>query len=419
MNKRFQLGCVFLLLLSGELASAQQQENVLNYNVIQGAASPTLKAVLDKVEVQRLLLDLARQPRPQDFLDSALRDSSISRPQLETLGLVRREGENYVISFLLFTSQDMIRMREITEAQARTLAGALLTRRAEMEDALKQHSPPGIDPSAVAYILLGCFSLDWDGLDLTAEKGYWSRAEREREDGRAVVWAWEPTELSNKGLYWGSHNSSYGDASFTSFGDHYIQPRLALPDLLWSLPRRATQGNWPEPLKAKVQAVMQVSLGTVGERMGLMMLALRDGDKTLPELARAAGIETDTAAPLAALLVELGYVTRQGEQYQARVPVLHRRDVSLVRQIRRIGWQVMEQWLAANYDSLKKELSQLTPFRYGVPLTDMFWWIWHYIFGAANRRLVEAGFFADPYAESRGARGVIPVVFHRSLRTAR
>ena len=41
--------------------------------------------------------------------------------------------------------------------------------------------------------------------------------------------------------------------------------------------------------------------------------------------------------------------------------------------------------------------------------------IWHYIFGAANRQLVEAGLFTNPYAESRRYKGFITVVWHPSL----
>ena len=36
--------------------------------------------------------------------------------------------------------------------------------------------------------------------------------------------------------------------------------------------------------------------------------------------------------------------------------------------------------------------------------------IWHYIFGMANQKLVEAGMFADPYAPGRHHSGAIGVV---------
>ena len=41
--------------------------------------------------------------------------------------------------------------------------------------------------------------------------------------------------------------------------------------------------------------------------------------------------------------------------------------------------------------------------------------IWHYLFGIANRHLVEAGLFADPYASTRNYKGAIPAVYELEL----
>jgi hypothetical protein len=46
-----------------------------------------------------------------------------------------------------------------------------------------------------------------------------------------------------------------------------------------------------------------------------------------------------------------------------------------------------------------------------VPFTESFTMVWHYIFGITNRRLVEAGLFADPYNEKRKFKGFIPLVY--------
>jgi hypothetical protein len=45
----------------------------------------------------------------------------------------------------------------------------------------------------------------------------------------------------------------------------------------------------------------------------------------------------------------------------------------------------------------------------------MRYYVWHDIFAAANRTLVKAGLFADPYSQIYGAKGIIPVVFMSSL----
>ena len=45
------------------------------------------------------------------------------------------------------------------------------------------------------------------------------------------LYANENVEHNIKELYWGSHNYSFGEFSFTTFGDHSSQ-RLAFPDIL-------------------------------------------------------------------------------------------------------------------------------------------------------------------------------------------
>jgi len=44
-----------------------------------------------------------------------------------------------------------------------------------------------------------------------------------------------------------------------------------------------------------------------------------------------------------------------------------------------------------------------------------FYKIWHEIFGAANRILVEKGMFYDPYGGSRKHEGYLPVVWHMGV----
>lgn len=302
-------------------------------------------------------------------------------------------------------------MHEITESQAQILASALLKRRTEIEAILGQYKLPGVDPHAALYFMLGCFSLDWDGLALTAKRGYRKTTSIfERIFPRTIIYGWEPPVPSKRGIYCGSHNTIYGNAELTSFGDREIQPRHTLPDILWN------RDYYPDTLKLKVEEVIKTSSGkAVGKQIGSLMLALREGNKSLSELAKAAGTGEDRAMKLANLLIELGYITNNNNYYSPRIPVLSLGDSSMVRKIRGIGREEMENWFQSGYNRLQDELAELTPFRYGLKQTDFFYYIWHDIFGATNRILVESGLFADPYSKFYGAKGVIPLVFESSL----
>jgi DNA-binding MarR family transcriptional regulator len=395
-------------------ARGQNDSGVLVYG-ITGSESGSYSSAMSRVAVQKLLLDLAATPRKPEFLDVALNGSGISRADLEQLGLVHRQGDNYIINFYLMTKTDELKVRQVTEAHARSLAAAFLARRQEIEAAIQPYQLKGVEPKAVAYILVGCFVLDWDGLNITAEKGYRSEATTRPNGDRYTPWARERSDLTLKGLFWGSHNDYEPEVVFTSFGDHFAVPRYALPDLLTSAPSRVTRPEMSISLKRKLSRVVEQSLKITNQRLGHMMLLLREGEKSLDELAQAAGLKPNEATDPLALLAELGYIEQEGGRYHALVPVFTEREKGMVQRVLRIGRQVMDEWLAANYDQIKAELSDISPVRFGVPYNQGFTQIWHYIFGSANRQLVEAGFFANPYAESRRYKGFIPVVWHPSL----
>ena len=50
-----------------------------------------------------------------------------------------------------------------------------------------------------------------------------------------------------------------------------------------------------------------------------------------------------------------------------------------------------------------------------LPFETVYTEVWHFIFGIANRVLVEEGLFADPYAEERKSKGFIPAVWAKGL----
>lgn len=405
------LGACLSFLLVGTV-QGQRSENLLTYGIV-GDERGAYSSAISKIPIQKLLLDIAAEPRSQDFVDSALEGTDVTRQQLEELELIRRQGTDYVISFTLFTSADVRKLRQASERYGRSLAQSLLSRQGEIEAALQQYQVDGVDPKEVAYILLGCFSLDWDGLDLTAEKGYRTTAKM-TPNGQYVPWAEQKSEITLKGVYWGSHNNTFGEVTFTSFGDHFSVPRTGLPDILGVL-RLTARRKSPKSVETKYRAVLRQSVLATWRNAGRLLLALREKPSSRDELAKVAHVSENEAQAWLDFLEELGYVSVRGESYSLRVPVVAASDRRLVREIERIGREVMERWLRDNFEQVNSELSDITPLKYGVPPEESFTQIWHYIFGITNRHLVEAGLFADPYAADREYKGFIPAVWHQSV----
>jgi hypothetical protein len=384
-------------------SSAKAEENTFNYNVLRGSHSSNLKSALDDISVQKALLDVAQKPRTEEYLKSVLPAARISPKSLVELGLLRQQANFYSIGFYLFSHLDEARMREITESQAHAMAAAILKRRSEIETIMQEYQLPGIDPHAALYMMLGCFSLDWDGLVLTEERGY-------RSSRRKAIYGWQPPGLSRRGFYKGSHNTPYGKVTLTSFGDHAIQPRHTFPDLLWG------QEGYPDPLKQQLKGIIGTKgKQTIGKQVARLMTALRDGEMSLSDLAKVMGDSENDVRKLADFLVELLYLNNKNSKYSTRIPVFTSRDSMIVRRIRKIGREEMERWFESGYRQLHNELADLSPFRYGVSQEEFFYEIWHDVFGAVNRILVESGLFADPYSEYYGAKGVIPLVFEKSI----
>jgi hypothetical protein len=412
---RIQMSAFLIaLLLSPSLAAEEQP--LLRYSIVGSnscATKPCYNETISNLMVQKALLDLAAGPRSLGDVEAALRAGKVPIADLLQLRLIRREGDRYFLNFPLFTAADVKRIRGVSETYAGSLADAMLARRNEIEATLQSYDAPGVDRKAVAYFVLGCASLDWDGLDLTAAKGY-RKATEDRPDGKYVPDAEEITSLSLERIYWGSHNSSYDGIELTSFGDHFSK-RYTLPDLLWRLPGRIANSDYPDELKPTLESLLEASLQQTGVHVTRMMVSLRDGEKTLPEVAQAANLPTEEAEPLVRTLVALEFVAVHGGRYQAQIPVFTKRDEAMAKHLVSIGNVVMDQWLAANYSKMKAELQDLSFTRSGVPFEDGFTMIWHYVFGIANRKLVEAGLFADPYAAGRKYKGSIPAVSQISL----
>lgn len=395
---------VFLILLASSLVqscvSAGDGQAVLDYHYTGSApAARDFVRAMEHRAVQSALLEVAATPRNRAFLDAALRGTDVTAEQLDTLGLIRHNGDRYELAFSLLTREDRQKIQAVAEAEGERLADGLLAHRSTIEELLKNDPMPAVDWRATAYFILGCVSLDWDGLNLARRRGYLAVP----PEGAYLPMAYQPLPREAlQQLYWGSHNY-HESAAVTTFGDHYSLPRTGLPDVLWRLSVEAA-----EPVKSKLTDVAE---GLVRRHAAALMLALRDGAKSVGQLAATTGFREGDVRDVLALLVALEYVTESDGTYGAVIPVLTERDRPMVRQLRVLGQEVMLDWFAERYKPLSEELGGLTPQRYGVPLSNSFYWVWHHIFGVANRELVASGLFVDPYDSKRTFKGFIPAVY--------
>jgi hypothetical protein len=377
-----------------------QEERILQYSY---SGSKTLGREFTKAmahpEVQQLLLEMAESPRSVEHIENALNEIDITLSDLINLQLIRQDGDRYNLAFVLFTREDMDLIRTVSEEMGKLLAEGILARRIEIESIIKSDIPSGADWRETAYFVIGCVSLDWDGLNISRSKGFLTQPKPGEYKPEAV----QPGGGGSKrALYWGSHNN-HSEIAITSFGDHYSSIRQALPDITWRMKVDA-----PDPLnKSLIDAASRlIRLG-----VGRIMIALREADLNLSELSVKTELPEDETKRLVKLLLDLDYIVEVDTRYRATITVLTERDRKRVNQLRQIGKNVIQNWFDENYTDMCEEFSDLTPVKYGIPLADGFYWVWHYIFGIANRELVKSGLFADPYDPDRRFQGYIPAVY--------
>lgn len=389
MKRLFPLALTLFVLTARAVGQAAPQEpNLLNYSITgsSDSSSPAENATyaMEDRRVQRLLLDIAKEPRAAEYVERGLQGTGISISDMVQNGSLRLEEGRYWLNFSLLTRADQEMLRGVIDKYSNSLASALLTRRAEIEKLLAAYDAPGVDRQEVAFVLIGCFALDWQGLSLTTKHGY--RAEPpKRKSGEFFVMAEEVGGMSPKEIYWGSNSNANGHYGFLTFGDHY-SGRINLNPLVIE-----------------------------GDKIGPMMFALRESRQSASQLANAAHMEQDNAAVLLKRLEEIGWVDRVGTLYASRIPIFIQKDQEMAREVLKICDDVMASWLKENYPQIRKNLAGITPERQHVPYTQSFDQIWHYLFGITNRKLVRAGLLADPYAPGRARRGYVPAVYEVSI----
>lgn len=373
---------------------------------------PTAQLRLEPV--RRLAMAVAEAPRSEAFVAEALAGTELDASDLVMSGLIRERDGRYHLDFTLLTAADVDRVSAVTGRYGASLAGALAAHRHQIDPLIRELTPPGVPTSATAYIVIGCFLLDWLGLDLTSKEGYRTAARTHGNGHTYAVWAEERPSEALKGMYWGSHNE-YGEGSvLTTFGDHHALPRHAFPDLLWRV-QSATRRVEAGAAQPGLGLLAGDYLGDMAGDIGALMLALRYAGRTRDELgATLPGHRADQLAPILALLERLDYVSSDGDgRYHAAVPVLVAGDAPALGTLRTLTADIMASWLRDHYNPIRSELDDLTPVRRGVPYAEVFTQIWHDLFARATGALVDSGWLADPYA--RGQPGFIPAVWDPAL----
>lgn len=409
---------IAVAVLHAPLASATDvrlQVGITGENRLEGLDDPV--RVLKLPEVSVLFGDIADRPRTADYIRHALAGSPVDLERLVRLDLLVLRDGDYAINFTYLTTEDHDTLLRVLEPYAESLAQAYRDRWDAFLALLGRYDAGRVGPDEVAFVVLGAMSLDWDGLDVTADMGLRIPAGQLPGGRTFIIWARELAPGATlREMYWGSHNETVGRIRFTSFGDHHVSPRLALPDLAWRMECREEAPGVPRHLARALHEAAGPCLGDDFFRdVGAILQGLREGSATPGTLAPALGIDEGRVRTILEALEPLQYVDRTAAGWMLATPYLSAGDKVVVDALRDLSRQIIRDWLASHHTRLRSDLRGLTGLGYGVTYEQLFTEVWHYLFGLTNRALVHSRHFADPYAPDRLAKGIIPFAMDTAL----
>jgi hypothetical protein len=115
-----------------------------------GQAAREFMRVTEPRAVQRLMLDVAAEPRPAAYLDAALKKTGVTAGQFLALGLIRQNADRFEIAFSLLTREDRQKIEAVAEREGARLARSLLAHRSRIEAVVRGTSLPTSDWRATA-----------------------------------------------------------------------------------------------------------------------------------------------------------------------------------------------------------------------------------------------------------------------------
>jgi DNA-binding MarR family transcriptional regulator len=369
---------------------------------------------------QRLILKVLREHRVSvGEAQRALEGLPYRLENLEATGVLKRDGEHYRLAYMVLSVEDQRAILAAGQAYGGSLADAFAAAATRYQQLFERY--PRADLHAdLAFVTVAGYTLNWDGLRIGTELGMRAQPRTRPSGDRYILYSKEIGPRGDvTGFYWGSHSSNtLGNVRLTTFGDAPSQPRIGgLPDIYFGV----TDGivafkNHPALVAAATTQINSV-FDDVLSLDGRIMLALRDQPKTIAELAHQTGSSAAHVTQAVEVLLASHYLRPRDAQqrYSAAVLVLSEADRAMLDEARKLGRDILTEWLTSNYGRIKRDLSDLDVSSAGVDFTQTFSEVWHFVFGYATKELAQRKFYTNPRDPARTHVGFVPVVFQADL----
>ncbi|KPJ69653.1 hypothetical protein AMJ44_03085 [candidate division WOR-1 bacterium DG_54_3] len=371
--------------------------------------------VCSSKEVKLLLLEMAESPLKKEEIEARL---SSSEPKIEDLlrvEIIRQEGDLYYLNFPLFTEKDEALIIKAAEKYSQLLAENILKKKNQIYELLDQYQPSGIRKDKLAFIAVGCLSLDFGALELLAKNNYIIHEPEKPGGNHYILNAEEVTEFSLKEMYWGGHTESIDGTMFMTFGDHDAETkRYAFPDMLWAMGSQFSF-DVPEFYKKEFLILLNDQVNNMVEKIAEVLHILKRMPSIFEEIQKLSSLDREELEHFLDLLIKINYVTVEDKVYFLAVPAFSEADQEMLKEIQEIVNEEILSWAKSYYNRIKVDLKDISAVKNRVNYKETFNMLWHYFFGHTNKFLARSGFIYDTYQAPEKQKGYLPAVMFRKF----
>lgn len=366
---------------------------------------------LRNARVQQLLLELNRRVSSSSYVRKHYPDLTNEIAGMARLGMLREGAATLSVGFTLLDAADQRLLWQVSEWHARRLAELLFEVREEVQAALAPLATRWVSLRQLAFLVIGCYLLDWGALRVLAVRGVISEPKPQAGGNRYTLWAEVEGAFPLRAVYWGGHSLLVGDWLLHTFGDHAAETkRLTMPDTL----DLVHDGELPG--RAAFRALQREQNAELGRELAGILSAIGRSGCPLARLSTMAGQEQQASLRhRLELLRAWGYLAADGQEVVLQVPLFADGDADNLRRALTAAQQALQRWIAADFGTYRAELSALSPVRNGVDFPEVMVQCWHYLFGLTNRCLVEQGLLCDTYDAQSRWQGYLPGMAKASL----
>lgn len=358
---------------------------------------------LSEDKVGELIYEINRGGAYKEELSSSHPDLKEDIDKLVDLGFLREEDGSLTVNFTFIDEEDMEYIIDTTDRYASDLTERLMVKKEKIFSVLDRYENKNIDKQKLAFIIIGCYILDWSMLEFFRSRGIADHMKEQPGGNRYLLWGESEYEGSLKEIYWGGHSFHHGGYNFHTFGDHSEKTRrYALPDLIYGFRDLDFEG-WGA-MKGLLFEKRKDLLVDLGE---LMDLIGKDG-------ISVEGINDQGSSKQIEFLKKIDYIGQRVEDGKEflflKIPYFDENDIGSMKEIVNELAPTLERWFDENLVEIEKDMQDIKPIKNGVPFDEVFIQIWHYIFGLTNKHLAERGIIYDTYSKRSDHKGYLPAL---------